>query len=52
MLMQSFLILQVRRGYTSPRRRAAFAVVALWTDYLAAITVLILLAVHLPGMIM
>ena len=50
-LMQGFLILQVRRGFTSPQRRAGFAIVALWSDYLAAITVLILLAAHLPGMI-
>ena len=50
-LMQSFLILQIRRGFTSPQRRAGFAIVALWSDYLAAITVLILLAAHLPGMI-
>ena len=50
-LMQGFLILQVRRGFTSPQRRAVFAIVTLWSDYLAAITVLILLAAHLPGMI-
>ncbi|KZX99816.1 hypothetical protein A3720_12185 [Sulfitobacter sp. HI0021] len=50
-LMQGFLILQVRRGFTSPQRRAVFAIVTLWSDYLAAITALILLAAHLPGMI-
>ncbi len=48
-LMTAFLAARVRRGFTSPLRRAEFPIVRLWLDYLAAIGALTLLAGHLPG---
>ncbi|CUH11451.1 Cytochrome c oxidase subunit 1 [Jannaschia seosinensis] len=50
-LMQVFLIARIRRGYTSPRRRAEFPIVGLWADYLTVIVVLSLVVAHLPGML-
>lgn len=49
-LMLSFVIARVLRGYTSAARAAELHIVSLWTDYLAVITILSLLAAHLPGM--
>ena len=48
-LMLAFAIARARRGYTSPARQAEFHIVSLWTDYLAVIATLSLLAAHLPG---
>ncbi len=48
-LMQAFLIVRARRGFISSRRRAELPIVLLWSDYLAAVAVLSLLAAHLPG---
>ncbi|MBM9593401.1 cytochrome c oxidase subunit I [Roseitranquillus sediminis] len=48
-LMQTFLIVRVRRGFTSPARRAEFPIVCLWADYLALVTILVLVVAHLPG---
>jgi cytochrome c oxidase subunit I+III len=48
-LMQAFLVARLRRGYTSPNRRAEFHIVSLWSDYLAGVAVLALLAAHVPG---
>ncbi|MGR3708196.1 MAG: cytochrome c oxidase subunit I [Alterinioella nitratireducens] len=48
-LMQAFLIVRARSGFISSRRRAELPIVLLWSDYLAAVAVLSLLAAHLPG---
>jgi len=48
-LMQAFLIVRARRGFISPRRRAELPIVLLWSDYVAAVAALSLLAAHLPG---
>lgn len=50
-LMTSFVIARVAYGYTSPMRRAEFAIVGLWISYLSVIGALALLAVHLPGLL-
>ncbi len=50
-LMGVFLVARVRGGFTSPNRRAEFPVAGLWIEYLGAITVLTLLAMHLPGFV-
>lgn len=50
-VMQAFLIARAWRGYLSSRRRAEVHIVALWSDYLAVIATLALLAIHLPGLI-
>ncbi|RYH00762.1 cytochrome c oxidase subunit I [Salipiger sp. IMCC34102] len=50
-LMLAFVIARVRRGYASAVRVAEFHIVLLWTDYLAGITVLSLLAAHVPGVL-
>ena len=49
--MAAFCIARVSRGYVSPRRRADLPATGLWIDYLAAISVLILAASHLPGLL-
>jgi cytochrome c oxidase subunit I+III len=48
-VMTAFLIARVVRGLTSPARRAEFPVVAVWVDYLAVTSPLVLVAAHLPG---
>lgn len=50
-LMAAFGIARVSRGYVSQRRRADMPAAGLWIDYLAAISVLILAASHLPGLL-
>ncbi|GGA25349.1 cytochrome c oxidase subunit I [Neptunicoccus cionae] len=50
-LMGGFLTAQIRSGYTSANRRAAFPIVGLWVKYTSATGVIILLAAHLPGLI-
>ncbi|ATQ68700.1 MULTISPECIES: cytochrome c oxidase subunit I [Methylosinus] len=49
-LMTSFLIARVRRGYTSPARRSGFAILRLWTDYGAFVAALALAVTSLPGL--
>ncbi len=51
MLMTSFLIARIVRGFTSAVRRAEFSIIGLWVDYTSVIGVLILLAAHLPGVL-
>jgi cytochrome c oxidase subunit I+III len=48
-LMLGYLAARVARGFTSPVRRAEFPIVAIWLDYLALVTVLVLFAAHAPG---
>ncbi|MBA4800808.1 MAG: cytochrome c oxidase subunit I [Euryhalocaulis sp.] len=48
-LMAGFLAMRVRRGFTSPVRRAEFPIVRLWIDYLAVVGMFVLLAAHVPG---
>ncbi|WP_069300436.1 cytochrome c oxidase subunit I [Neptunicoccus sediminis] len=50
-LMGGFLAAQIRQGYTSATRRAAFAIVRLWITYTSLTGLFILLAAHLPGLI-
>jgi len=50
-LMTSFLIMRIQRGFTSPMRRAEFSIIYLWVNYASVIVVLVLLAGHLPGIV-
>ena len=50
-LMQGFLLARVRAGRVSANRRAELPIVTVWADYLALVTVLSLLAAHLPGLL-
>ncbi|MBR9862709.1 MAG: cytochrome c oxidase subunit I [Rhodobacteraceae bacterium] len=50
-LMGGFLARQIRCGYTSAKRRAAFPIVALWVKYTSITGAIILLAAHLSGML-
>ena len=50
-LMAAFLTARVVRGFTSPSRQAEFPVVALWVDYMAGASTLILVVAHLPGLL-
>ena len=49
LLMTGFALARVARGYVSARRRAELPVVALWTDYAAAVALIALAAIHAPG---
>jgi cytochrome c oxidase subunit I+III len=48
-LMFAFLAARISRGFTSAARRAEFAIVRLWVDYLAIVGIFILLMAHLTG---
>ncbi|MEX4006813.1 cytochrome c oxidase subunit I [Neoaquamicrobium sediminum] len=50
-LMLVFLLLRLRAGYMSSRRRAELAVAPLWIGYLCVTTALILFCAYLPGMV-
>ncbi|SEO76027.1 cytochrome c oxidase subunit I+III [Salinihabitans flavidus] len=50
-LMAVFLTARVLSGFTSPARWAEFPIVCLWIDYLSIVSLLILLAGHLPGLL-
>jgi cytochrome c oxidase subunit I+III len=50
-LMQANLFARIVAGYTSPHRRAEFAIVALWADYLAVIAAIGVAAAQIPGML-
>jgi cytochrome c oxidase subunit I+III len=49
-LMICFLIARRRVGLLSRERRAELAIVPLWTGYVAVVTVLIMAAAYLPGL--
>ena len=50
-LMIAFLIARVRAGFTSPARRAEFAIVDLWTRYFGLTALFVLAASQLPGLL-
>tara|TARA_R110002020_G_scaffold109430_15_gene253120 strand:- start:10265 stop:12748 length:2484 start_codon:yes stop_codon:yes gene_type:complete len=50
-LMLIFLLARHRAGYVSRQRRAELAIVPVWGAYLAVVSVLIVLAVYLPGLV-